>query len=52
MPDVPEFLEQIVASGGHLWGCQLSADMNHLALDDLYDEAEGVISAGVVLAHP
>jgi peroxiredoxin family protein len=21
VPDVPEFLEQIVASGGHLWAC-------------------------------
>ena len=45
VPDVPEFLEQIVASGGHLWGCQMSADMNHLTLDDLYDEVEGIISA-------
>ena len=46
VPDVPEFLEQIVASGGHLWGCRMSADMNHLTMDDLYDEVEGIISAG------
>jgi len=26
VPDVPEFLEQIVASGGHLWACRMSAD--------------------------
>jgi peroxiredoxin family protein len=45
VPDVPEFLEQIVASGGHLWGCRMSADMNHLTEDDLYDEVEGIISA-------
>ncbi|MEO7268064.1 MAG: DsrE/DsrF/DrsH-like family protein [Knoellia sp.] len=45
VPDVPEFLEQIVASGGHLWACQLSADMNHLTREDLYDEVEGIISA-------
>ena len=45
VPDVPEFLEQIVASGGHLWACRLSADMNHLTMDDLYDEVEGIISA-------
>ncbi|MEO7269673.1 MAG: DsrE/DsrF/DrsH-like family protein [Knoellia sp.] len=45
VPDVPEFLEQIVASGGHLWACQLSADMNHLTSEDLYDEVEGIISA-------
>ena len=46
VPDVPEFLEQIVASGGHLWACRLSADMNHLTLADLDDDVEGIISAG------
>ena len=45
VPDVPEFLDQIVASGGHLWACKMSADMNHLVADDLYDEVEGIISA-------
>ena len=45
VPDVPEFLEQIVASGGHLWACRMSADMNHLTMDDLYDEVEDIISA-------
>lgn len=45
VPEVPEFLEQIVASGGHLWACRMSADMNHLAEDDLYEEVEGIISA-------
>ena len=30
VPEVPEFLEQIVDSGGHLWACRMSADMNHL----------------------
>jgi len=45
VPEVPDFLEQIVASGGHLWACRLSADMNHLTEDDLYDEVEGIISA-------
>ena len=45
IPEVPDFLEQIVASGGHLWACRLSADMNHLTEDDLYDEVEGIISA-------
>ena len=46
VPEVPEFLEQIVASGGHLWACRMSADMMHLTEDDLYDEVEGIISAG------
>jgi peroxiredoxin family protein len=45
VPDVPEFLEQIVASGGHLWACRMSADMNHLTKEDLYDEVEDIISA-------
>ena len=45
VPEVPEFLEQIVASGGHLWACRLSADMNHLLEEDLYDEVEGIITA-------
>ena len=45
VPEVPEFLEQIVASGGHLWACRMSADMNHLTEDDLYDEVEGIINA-------
>jgi peroxiredoxin family protein len=45
VPEVPEFLEQIVASGGHLWACRMSADMMHLTKADLYDEVEGIISA-------
>ena len=45
VPEVPDFLEQIVASGGHLWACRMSADMNHLTEDDLYDEVEAIISA-------
>ena len=45
VPDVPELLEQIVASGGHLWACRMSADMMHLDERDLYEPVEGVISA-------
>ena len=45
VPEVPEFLEQIVASGGHLWACRMSADMMHLAKDDLYDGVEDIINA-------
>jgi peroxiredoxin family protein len=45
VPEVPDFLEQIVASGGHLWACRMSADMMHLDKDDLYDAVEGIISA-------
>ena len=45
VPEVPEFLDQIVASGGHLWACRMSADMMHLSKDDLYDAVEGIINA-------
>jgi peroxiredoxin family protein len=45
VPEVPDFLEQIVASGGHLWACRMSADMNHLTMDDLYDGVEKIINA-------
>jgi peroxiredoxin family protein len=45
VPEVPELLGQIVACGGHLWVCRMSADLMHLDEDDLYDEVEGVINA-------
>ena len=45
VPEVPEFLDQIVASGGHLWACRMSADMNKLAEEDLYDGVEAIINA-------
>jgi peroxiredoxin family protein len=45
VPEVPEFLEQIVASGGHLWACRMSADMMHLTKDDLYEGVEDIINA-------
>ena len=45
VPEVPEFLDQIVAAGGHLWACRMSADMNHLGEADLRDDVEGIISA-------
>jgi peroxiredoxin family protein len=45
VPTVPEFLEQIVASGGHLWACRMSADMMHLDEPDLHEAVEGIISA-------
>jgi len=45
IPEVPEFLDQIVAAGGHLWGCRMSADMNKFTKSDLRDDVEGIISA-------
>ena len=45
VPEVPDFLDQIVAAGGHLWACRMSADMNDLTPEDLRDDVEGIISA-------
>lgn len=45
VPEVPDFLDQIVAAGGHLWACRMSADMNHLTMGDLRDDVEAIISA-------
>ena len=45
VPEVPDFLDQIVAAGGHLWACRMSADMNKLEMNALRDDVEGIISA-------
>ena len=45
VPEVPDFLDQIVASGGHLWACRMSADMQHQTRADLRDDVDGIISA-------
>ena len=45
VPEVPEFLDQVVAAGGHLWACRMSADMMQLDESDLRDDVEGIISA-------
>lgn len=45
VPTVPDFLAQISAAGGHLWGCKMSADMNGLTIDDLRDDVEGILTA-------
>ncbi len=45
VPEVPDVLDQIVAAGGHLWACRMSADMNKLTMNELRDDVEGIISA-------
>jgi peroxiredoxin family protein len=45
IPEVPEFLDIIAESGGHLWACRMSADMMHLTEDDLVETVEGIINA-------
>ena len=45
VPEVPEFLELLHASGCKMWGCRMSADMMHLELNDLFEGVEAIISA-------
>lgn len=45
LPSVREFLDQIVAAGGQLWACRLSADMNKVDMDDLYEGVTDIINA-------
>jgi peroxiredoxin family protein len=45
VPEIPDFLDQVVAAGGHLWACRMSADMNDLKAEDLRDDVEGIINA-------
>lgn len=46
MPDVPEFLEILTASGVKLWACKLAMDMFHYTKDDLFEGVEDVITVG------
>ena len=46
MPDVPEFLDILTASGVKLWACKLAMDMFHYEKDDLYDSVDAVITVG------
>lgn len=45
VPEVPDFLEQITAAGGHLWACRMSVDMLKVTEDDMYEGVEAVINA-------
>lgn len=45
IPDIPEFLDTVVAAGARLWACRMSFDMMKLEEDDLYEGVLGVISA-------
>lgn len=46
MPEVPEFLEILKASGVKLWACKLAMDMFHYEKADMFDEIDGVITVG------
>ena len=45
VPEIPDFLDQIVAAGGHLWACRMSADMNKITMNELREDVDGIISA-------
>jgi peroxiredoxin family protein len=45
VPEIPDFLDQIVAAAGHLWGCRMSANMNKLTMIELRNGVEGIISS-------
>lgn len=46
MPDVPEFLEILTASGVKMWACKLAMDMFHYNREDLYEGVDEVITVG------
>ena len=46
MPDIPEFLDIMSASGVRLWACKLAMDMFHYKKEDLYEGVEAVITIG------
>lgn len=46
MPDVPEFLDIMSASGVKMWACRLAMDMFHYEKEDLYEGIDDVITVG------
>ncbi|MBB3054617.1 DsrE/DsrF/DrsH-like family protein [Mucilaginibacter gotjawali] len=46
MPEIPEFLDILTASGVKLWACKLAVDMFHYTRDDLYEGVEAIITVG------
>lgn len=45
IPDIPDFLDLMEASGAHMYACRLSFDMMKMIEADLHPGVEGVISA-------
>jgi peroxiredoxin family protein len=46
MPEVPEFVEILKASGVKLWACKLAMDMFHYGREDMCDEIDGILTVG------
>jgi peroxiredoxin family protein len=49
VPEVRDFLDLLKDSGANIWACQLSADMNHLAKEDLYEGVDAIINASAFI---
>jgi peroxiredoxin family protein len=46
IPTVPEYIELIADSGGHLYGCKATVDMYGLTMDDFVPQVDDIISVG------
>ncbi len=49
VPEVRDFLDLLKNSGAKIWACQLSADMNHLGKEDLYEGVDAIINASAFI---
>lgn len=46
IPPIPEFIEMISDSGGHLYACKASVEMFNLTAADFIPQVEGIITVG------
>ncbi len=46
LPEVPEFLDILSASGARLWACKLAMDMFKLEKEDIYEGVEDILTIG------
>ena len=46
IPPVPEFVELIADSGGHLYACKATVEMFGLSEDDFVPQVDGIITVG------
>ena len=46
IPPVDEFLDMIVAGGGEIYACRLSADMFKLEMKDFTEHVKGILTIG------
>ena len=45
IPEIPDFLDLLHASGAHMYGCKLTFDMMKLIEADMHPACEGIITA-------